>query len=136
MNSKNKVEFQEQIETIFKQSFADLDIKVVIIFRKHAIGRLKNCIVRYYQICWLTVAQLYRLKKSDLAWTQKLQYALATVAMIWANGLTGNILFTEGFHEPEIDKRSVANCLPSALGRLYLPPTSPLTTLIPFFLDS
>jgi hypothetical protein len=81
----------------------------------HAIGRLKNDNVCFlYQGRWLTVAQLYRLIKSDLVWNRELQYALATVAVTCANGLAGNIIFSKGYQEPEIDKRPGAKLSPKS----------------------
>jgi DDE superfamily endonuclease len=81
----------------------------------HAIGRLKNDAVRYsYQGRCLSVAQLYRLKKSDLVWNQELQYALATVAVTCANGLAGKIIFSKGYQEPEVDQRPGAKLSPKS----------------------
>ena len=94
----------------------------------HAIGRLKNDNVCYlYQGRWLTVAQLYRLKKSDLVWNPELQYALATVAVICANGLAGNIIFSKGYQEPEIDKRPGAKLLPKSSWAAFFSTDATLT---------
>ena len=94
----------------------------------HAIGRLKNDAVRYgYQGRWLTVAQLYRLKKSDLVWNQELQYSLATVAVTCANGLTGKIIFSKGYQEPEIDQRPGAKLAPKSYWAAFFTTDANLT---------
>jgi hypothetical protein len=94
----------------------------------HAIGRLKNDNVLYgYQGRWLTVAQLYRLKKSDLIWNRELQYSLATVAVTCANGLAGNIIFSKGYQEPEIDKRPGAKLSPKSSWAAFFSTDTTLT---------
>jgi hypothetical protein len=94
----------------------------------HAIGRLKNDNVRYgYQGCWLTVAQLYRLKKSDLVWNRELQYSLTTVAVTCVNGLAGNIIFSKGYQEPEIDKRPGAKLSPKSSWAAFFSTDTSLT---------
>ncbi len=94
----------------------------------HAIGRLKNDNVLYgYQGRWLTVAQLYRLKKSDLIWNRELQYSLATVAVTCANGLAGNIIFSKGYQEPEIDKLSGAKLSPKSSWAAFFSTDTSLT---------
>ena len=94
----------------------------------HAIGRLKNDHVHYrYQGRWFTVAQLYRLKKSDLVWNGELQYSLAAVAVTCANSLTGNIIFSKGYQEPEIDKRPGAKLSPKSSWAAFFSTDTTLT---------
>jgi len=94
----------------------------------HAIGRLKNDHVRYgYQGRWLTVAQLYRLIKSDLVWNRELQYSLATIAVTCANGLAGNIIFSKGYQEPEIDKLPGAKLSPKSSWAAFFSTDTTLT---------
>jgi hypothetical protein len=94
----------------------------------HAIGRLKNDNVLYgYQGRWLTVAQLYRLKKSNLIWNRELQYSLATVAVTCANGLAEQIIFSKGYQEPEIDKRVGAKLSPKSSWAAFFSTDTSLT---------
>ena len=94
----------------------------------HAIGRLKNDNVCYhYQGCSLTVAQLYRRIKSDLVWNQELQLSLATVAVTCANGLAGQIIFSKGYQEPEIDKLPGAKLSPKSSWAAFFSTDTALT---------
>jgi len=94
----------------------------------HAIGRLKNDNVCYlYQGRSVTLAQLYRRIKSDLVWNQELQLSLATVAVTCANGLTGNIIFSKGYQEPEIDKLPGAKLSPKSSWAAFFSTDTALT---------
>jgi hypothetical protein len=90
-------------------------LQAILFLGLHAIGRLKNDNVCYlYQGRSLTLAQLYRRIKSDLVWNQELQLSLATVAVTCTNGLVGNIIFSKGYQEPEIDKLPGAKLSPKS----------------------
>ena len=94
----------------------------------HAIGRLKNDNVCYhYQGCSLTVTQLYRRIKSDLVWNQELQLSLSTVAVTCANGLAGQIIFSKGYQEPEIDKLPGAKLSPKSSWAAFFSTDTALT---------
>lgn len=90
-------------------------LQAILVLGLHAIGRLKNDNVCYlYQGRSLTLAQLYRRIKSDLVWNQELQLSLATVPVTCTNGLVGNIIFSKGYQEPEIDKLPGAKLSPKS----------------------
>jgi hypothetical protein len=94
----------------------------------HAIGRLKNDNVCYlYQGRWLTLAQLYRRIKFDLVWNQELQLSLATVAVTCTNGLAGQIIFSKGYQEPEIDKLPGAKLAPKSSWAAFFSTDTALT---------
>jgi len=79
----------------------------------HALGRLKKDGTRYqYQGRWLTLAQLYQIKKPDLVLDKELGYQLVNVAVTCPHGLAGNIVFSKGYQEPDLTHRPGAKLSP------------------------
>jgi hypothetical protein len=81
----------------------------------HCIGRLKKDDTGYcYNGQWLTLTELYQIKKSDLILNKELGYQLAVAPVTCSNGLRGNIVFSKGYQEPEIEKRNGTKSSPKS----------------------
>ncbi len=94
----------------------------------HAIGRLKNDQACYlYQGRWLTLAQIYRRIKATLIWNQELQLSLTSVAVTCANGLVGQIIFSKGYQEPEINRLPGAKLPPKSSWAAFFSTDTTLT---------
>lgn len=72
----------------------------------HVIGRLKRDRTLYYRDgTGYTLDQLYKAHKHRLVKDAALGLALLALPVTWGDGLKGTIVFTKGYHEPDLETR-------------------------------